>query len=70
MVNTSEPLTAKRVVIKNKSKVLKGFQKKRVGLGQKARGQVQVLLTHLAQMAHPRRRGGILRHSLRSQDKL
>jgi hypothetical protein len=56
MVKISEPLL--NVVIENKPKVLRCFQKKRIGLGQKARGQVQVLLTYLAQMMYPRRRGG------------
>ena len=56
MVNPGEPLL--NVVNENKPKVLTRFHKKRIGLGQKARGQVQVLLTHLAQMLHPRRRGG------------
>ena len=54
MVNRCEPLI--NVVIENKPKRLKRF--KRIGLGQKARGQVQVLLTHLTQMLYPRRRGG------------
>jgi len=49
MVNISEPLI--NVVTEDKPKVP-------IGLGQKARGQVQVVLTHLSQMAHPRRRGG------------
>ena len=55
MVNISESLI--NVVNESKPKVLRRFQKKRIGLGQKARGQVQVLLTHLARMAHPRWRG-------------
>jgi hypothetical protein len=49
MVKTSEPLL--NVVTENQPKVLTGWS-------QKARGQDQVLLTHLAQMMHPRRRGG------------
>jgi hypothetical protein len=54
MVNRCEPLI--NVVNENKPKRLKRF--KRIGLGQKARGQVQVFLTHLTQMLHSRRRGG------------
>jgi hypothetical protein len=54
MVNRCEPLI--NVVTENKPKRLK--RSKRIGLGQKARGQVQVLLTHLTQMLRPRRRGG------------
>ena len=56
MVKITEPLI--NVVNENKPKVLRCFQKKHIGLGQKARGQDQVLLTHLAQMVYPRRRGG------------
>jgi hypothetical protein len=56
MVNRCEPLL--NVVNENKPKVLTCFQKKHIGLGQKARGQVQVLLTHLTQMLYLRRRGG------------
>jgi hypothetical protein len=56
MVNRCEPLI--NVVNENKPKRLRRFHKKRIGLGQKARGQVQVLLTHLTQMMHPRRRSG------------
>jgi hypothetical protein len=54
VVNPGEPLL--NVVNENKPKRLK--RSKRIGLGQKARGQVQVFLTHLTQMMHPRRRGG------------
>jgi hypothetical protein len=55
MVNTYEPLI--NVVKENKPKVL--FSPTRtLGLGQKARGQVWVLLTHPSQMLNPRRRGG------------
>jgi hypothetical protein len=49
MANSDEPLI--NAVIANKPKRMKG-------LDQKVRGQVQVLLTHLSQMVHPRRRGG------------
>jgi len=56
MVKRTEPLL--NVVNENKPKVLRCFQKKHIGLSQKARGQDQMLLTHLAQMMHPRRRGG------------
>jgi hypothetical protein len=49
MVNPGEPLL--NVVNENKPKRL-------IGLDQKVRGQVQVFLTHLTQMVHPRRRGG------------
>jgi len=48
MVNQSESLI--NVVTGNKPKRL-------TGLGQKASDQVQVLLTHLAQMQHHQRRG-------------
>jgi hypothetical protein len=54
MVNPGEPLL--NVVNENKPKRLK--RSKRIGLGQKARGQVQVFLTHLTQMVYSRRRGG------------
>jgi hypothetical protein len=47
--NEGEPLI--NAVMRNKPKRLKG-------LDQKVGGQVQVLLTHLSQMVHPRRRGG------------
>ena len=54
MVNRCEALL--NVVTENKPKRLK--RSKRIGLGQKARGQVQMFLTHLTQMLHLRRRGG------------
>ncbi len=47
-VNGRESLI--NAVINDQPKVLRGW-------GQKARGQVQVLLTHLTQMVHHRRRG-------------
>ena len=56
MVNPGESLI--NVVTENKPKVLFGSQKEPKGLDQKVRGQVQVLLTHLAQMMYPRRGGG------------
>jgi hypothetical protein len=55
MVNKCEPPI--NVVKENKPKVL--FSPPRtLGLGQKARGQVWVLLTHPSQTSNPRRRGG------------
>ena len=49
MVNKGEPLL--NVVTRAKPKML-------TGLNQKVRGQVQVLLIHLSQLMHPRRKGG------------
>jgi hypothetical protein len=61
MVNISELLI--NVVIGNKRKVLSRGN----AWAKMARGQVWVLLTHPSQMAHPRRRGRILRYA---QDRL